>query len=61
MGHTRLTHGHLMLRKDQQPTCRNVAYGNQRPTIKHCLQECSIVIENITLKILWGRRDKEVP
>ena len=39
-GHTRLTHGHLMTRNEQPPTCRNAAYGDQRLTIKHCLQDC---------------------
>ena len=41
IGHTSLTHGHLMLRNEQQPTWGNVACGNQRLSIKHCLQECS--------------------
>ena len=35
IGHTRLTHGHLMLRNNLQPTC-----GNQSLRIKHCLQDC---------------------
>ena len=33
-GHTRLTHGHLMSRNDQQPTWKNAAYGNRTLTIK---------------------------
>ena len=40
IGFTRLTHGHLMLRNNQQPTCRNAACGNQSLTIKHCLKDC---------------------
>ena len=40
IGHTRLTHEHLMSRINQQPTCKNAACGNQSLTIKHCLQEC---------------------
>ena len=35
IGQTRLTHGHLMSRNNQQPTCGNVACGNQRLIIKH--------------------------
>ena len=34
-GHTRLTHGYLMTRNNQQPT-----FSNQILTIKHCLVEC---------------------
>ena len=37
IGYTRLTHGHLMSRSNQQPTCGNAACGNQRLTIK---QDC---------------------
>ena len=37
--HTRMTHGHLMSRNDQQPIFRNVTCRNQRLTIKHCLQK----------------------
>ena len=40
IGHTRLTHGHLMSKKKQQPICGNAAHENQRLTIKHCLQDC---------------------
>ena len=40
IGHTRLTHGYLMTRNNQQPKCGNAACGNQTLTIKHCLQEC---------------------
>ena len=40
IGNTRLIHGYLMLRNEQPPTCRNPACGNQRLTIKHCLQDC---------------------
>ena len=40
IGHTRITHGHLMSRNEQPPTCKNAACGNQRLTIKHCLQYC---------------------
>ena len=36
IGHTRLTHGHLMTRNSQQPTCGSAACGNQSLTIKHC-------------------------
>ena len=35
IGHTRLTYGYLMSINEQQPT-----RGNQRLTIKHCLQDC---------------------
>ena len=35
-----LTHGHLMTRNCQQPTCESAICGNQSLTIKHCLQEC---------------------
>ena len=34
IGCTRLTHGHLMSRNYQPPTCRSAACGNQRLTIK---------------------------
>ena len=40
LGHTRLTHGHLMSRDYQQPACRNTGCGNQTITVKHCLQDC---------------------
>ena len=36
--HTGLTHGHLMSRNAQQPTCRNAICENQRLTVKHCLR-----------------------
>ena len=39
-GHTRLIHGHLMSRNEQPPTYRNVACGDQKLTIKYCLQDC---------------------
>ena len=45
IGHTRLTHGHLMSRNNQQPTSGNVAYGNQRLKIKHCQKDCPIAME----------------
>ena len=34
IGHNRLTHGHLMSRNNQQPTCGNAACGKRRLTIK---------------------------
>ena len=37
IGCTRLTHKHLMTRNNQEPTYMNVACGNQKLTIKHCL------------------------
>ena len=40
MGHTRLTHGYLMTRNDQQPTCTNVSSRNQTLIIKYYLMEC---------------------
>ena len=40
IGHTRLTHGHLMSRSEQQPTCSNATCDNQITTVKHCLQDC---------------------
>ena len=40
IGQTRLTHGHLLSRNNQQPTCRSSACGNQSLIIKHCLQDC---------------------
>ena len=40
IGHTRLTHGHLILRNEQQPTCMNATCKDQRITVEHCLQEC---------------------
>ena len=39
IGHTKVTHRHLMSRNNQKPTCGNAACGNQRLTIKHCLQD----------------------
>ena len=35
IGHTRLTHGYLIIRNDQQATCLNVACKNQTLTIKY--------------------------
>ena len=40
IGHTRLTHEHLMARNKPPPTYRNTVCGNQRLTIKNCLQDC---------------------
>ena len=37
IGYTRLIHGHLISRNDQL-TFRNEVCGNQKLTIKHCLQ-----------------------
>ena len=39
IGHTRLTHAHLMSRNEQPPSCRNAACGNQILTIKYLLQD----------------------
>ena len=39
IGHSRLTHRHLMSKNEHQ-TCRNAACGDQRITIKHYLQDC---------------------
>ena len=39
IGHTRLTQGYLMSR-NEQPKCNYTPCGNQRMTVKHCLQEC---------------------
>ena len=38
IGLTRLTHGHLMSRNDQQPTYKNAACGNQTQAIKDFLE-----------------------
>ena len=35
-----MTHGHLMTRNDQQPTCGTATCGNQSLTVKHYLQDC---------------------
>ena len=40
IGHTRLTHGHLMLRKNQQPICTKAVCGNQTLEIAYYLVEC---------------------
>ena len=39
MGHIRLTHGNLVLRNDQQQTCKNVTCRNQTLTTKNYLVE----------------------
>ena len=38
IGHTRLNHGHMKSRNDQQPTCTNSAFKNYALTIKRCLK-----------------------
>ena len=35
IGHTRLTREHLMLRNDQQPTCRSVTWGDWQLNITY--------------------------
>ena len=40
IGHIRLNHWYLMSRNDQQPTCTNATYRNQRLIIKYCFQKC---------------------
>ena len=40
IGHSELTHGHLMTRGAQQQSCSNMECRNQALTIKHCLEEC---------------------
>ena len=44
---TRLTHGHLMSRDDQQLTCINVACKNHTLKIKHYLEKYNTQNENI--------------
>ena len=39
-GHTKLTHGYLMSRNEQQPTSWNAACGDPKLAIKNCLQDC---------------------
>ena len=66
-----LTHGHLMSRKDQQPTCTISAGGNQTLTITHFLGECpnwgtvekiqySEQYKNATRKRLRSGKDNKV-
>ena len=54
-----------MSRNNQQSTCGNSAYGNQRLTIKHCLQDCpqwkdSRKKHSIQGEGLWSGEDDEV-
>ena len=44
---------------NQQPTCGNAACGNQRLTIKNCLQECPNG-GTATGKGFWSGEDNEV-
>ena len=37
---SKIVNEHLMLRNNQQPTCRNAACENQSLTIKHSLKDC---------------------
>ena len=72
IGHTRLTHGHLMTRNSQRPTCGSATCGNQNLTIKHCLQDFpqwrdsrkknnnQVDIRLLTGKELWNGENDEV-
>ena len=63
IGHTRLTHGHLLTRNDLQPTCTNAACRNQTLTV---LKRATPKVQNpdkyknTTGKRLLNRKDTEV-
>ena len=57
--HTRLSHGYLMSRNNQQPACGNATCGNQSLTIKHWTYKIlasngGTVERNKISRVTWG-------
>ena len=57
IGHTRLTHGYLMSRNDQQPTCKNC--GMLKPETGN--QTFFPRVQPMEGQRLWIGKDNEVP
>ena len=58
-----------MSKNEQPPACRNAACGDQRQTIKHCLQDClhggttegnTGWRKDTTVKELWSGENDEI-